>query len=571
MELPYRPEIDGLRAIAVSSVVLYHAGIGGAGFVGVDVFFVISGYLITSLLLREDRIDLLAFYARRVRRIFPAAAVVILAVLAAAPFLLSAQGVSHTANSGAAASLFGANVFFQMTTGGYFDKASNQMPLLHLWSLSVEEQFYFLWPALLMVIPRRYLLPALIALGLASFALAEWLMQANPQAAFYQMPARFWELAAGGIIAALPARALPRWAAPAGLALTVAACAFPIGHFPGVGALPAVLGASLLIAALHGRATNALLASRPFVGIGLISYSLYLWHWPLLAYYRASTVGAGNTQTTLALCVVAVGLAWLSWRFVEQPFRKMRWSSERLVTAGVGLSLSMCLAGVMYAHNSAGWLLVDGSAEVMASLAEADVVPDPVEQKGARVAVWGDSYARTWLPLAGRLGSAAMLSETGCPPLIGFVVETYRAEACKAFNTAAVARLQGMDVVILAFNWQRYAGDIRGPLTTTLGELSGVRRVIVIAPTPVMQDDLPKCIRAGAECGTSRMTFELEARPLRAILTEAMTGRPNVEVIDPTDSLCTLTRCPGIKDGVALYSDKSHLTRTAVERYVSTL
>lgn len=353
--LPYRAEIDGLRAIAVLAVVLYHAGVGNAGFVGVDVFFVISGYLITFLLLREWRsmqvIDVLAFYARRVRRIFPAAAAVVVAVLAASTLLLSITPQVHTSLSAGAALVFGANVFFQFTSGGYFDGRAEEMPLLHLWSLSVEEQFYFLWPALLILVLRykpRQLLPILVGLGLASFACAEVLMRVDPSAAFYQMPARFWELAAGGIIAVLPVRALPRYTIHAGILLTLAACVWPLGHFPGIGALPAVAGAATVIAAVHGGATNGFLRSRAMVGVGLISYSLYLWHWPLLAFYRATSIGEGNTQTRLMLCGAAVLLAIASYRYIEQPFRRLRTPKGRTIAAGAAVSLSLAMAACTY-------------------------------------------------------------------------------------------------------------------------------------------------------------------------------------------------------------------------------
>lgn len=229
MGIKYRPEIDGLRAIAVLAVVLFHAGIGSAGFVGVDVFFVISGYLITSILISEPKIDLVAFYARRVRRIFPAAAVVVLAVLAFAWLLPGADAPQQAAKSAGAALVFGANVFFEFTTGGYWDTASDEMPLLHLWSLSVEEQFYFVWPALLMFTRSRNVIAGL---AVASFVLAEYWMATNPEAAFFRMPARFWELAVGGLIACAPRVRLSSLMGIAGVVLTLVSCAIDLPRFP---------------------------------------------------------------------------------------------------------------------------------------------------------------------------------------------------------------------------------------------------------------------------------------------------------------------------------------------------
>jgi len=205
----YRPEIDGLRAIAVASVVLYHAGLGpAAGFAGVDVFFVISGYLITWLLVMEWRngghIDLAGFYARRVRRILPAAGTVIVATVLLSRLLLPLAAQENVNRSAASSALFIANVFFMQNSGGYFDGPSAEMPLLHLWSLAVEEQFYLVWPLFLMLLLglRARAARTIVALSiLASLVLAETLMRTYPDAAFYQMPARFWELAAGGFIA----------------------------------------------------------------------------------------------------------------------------------------------------------------------------------------------------------------------------------------------------------------------------------------------------------------------------------------------------------------------------------
>lgn len=400
--MTYRPEIDGLRAVAVLAVVLFHAGIGSAGFVGVDVFFVISGYLITSLLLAEraetGRIDLLAFYARRVRRIFPAAALVVLATLAASAWL-PVDVQQHTAKSAGAALMFIANIFFQFTSGGYWDSAADEMPLLHLWSLSVEEQFYLFWPALLIFNRSR---KVMLGLALVSFGLAEYWIVQQSDAAFFQMPSRFWELAAGGLIAASPARAMPRWMGVAGVVLTLGACAFQIGHFPGSGALPAALGACAVIAAVHGGARIPLLASRPMVGVGLISYSLYLWHWPLLAIYAIK--GWGDPMIRVALCLVAALLAMLTYRYVEQPFRKMRFPSGRTVATGAALSgllaLSACAIGLRETPESARAELATKAAAdhmpIECMYEDGDAVPKCPTPPNARVVVWGDSMAWSW-------------------------------------------------------------------------------------------------------------------------------------------------------------------------------
>jgi peptidoglycan/LPS O-acetylase OafA/YrhL len=362
MSLAYRPQIDGLRAIAVLAVVGYHAGVGpSAGLVGVDVFFVISGYLITSLLQRErathGRIDLLAFYARRFRRLLPALFVVELATVGGALALL-APGVERldVTRAATASLLFVANFFFQSHTGATFDHARHH-PLSHLWSLAVEEQFYLVWPLLLGLLLRlrpRALAASIVALAVGSLVLAEVLIRSTPLLAFYQMPPRFWELAVGGLIAVRVPGQLPdgRAFAYAGVIIVLATCATPITHFPGLGVAPAVLGTALVLHAVHGSSklglVGAALSSRPVVLVGLVSYSLYLWHWPLLAIERSMHAGESPLGVRLALVACAMVLAWLSWRFVERPFRRAdaRTSNRKVVLAGVTVSVALALGTV---------------------------------------------------------------------------------------------------------------------------------------------------------------------------------------------------------------------------------
>jgi peptidoglycan/LPS O-acetylase OafA/YrhL len=547
MGIQYRPEIDGLRAIAVLAVVAFHAGIGGAGFVGVDVFFVISGYLITSLLLQEHAstgsIDLLAFYARRVRRIFPAAAVVVVATLCASWVLLDPLAQAQAATSAGAALVFGANVFFQLTTGGYWDGASEEMPLLHLWSLSVEEQFYLLWPALLIFTRSRR---TMLALTLLSFGLAEFWIARGSDAAFFQMPARFWELAIGGLIAASPARALPRLLGPVGVVVTLAACVFPVGHFPGYGALPAVLGACAVIAAVHGGARIPLLASRPMVGVGLISYSLYLWHWPLLALYRAT--GGEALRLKLVLCGVAVLLAVASYRYVEQPFRKMRFGSGRTVATGAALSAVLAIVAVNVVHplDAPARIAIDrpdAKCRYLAMDTEFPKCPDP---KGATVAVWGDSMAYSWMPAA---GNAINYTRDACRPF-----DTQG--DCGVFNARVLQRIQGVDTIILAGWWIKYMPE----LDPVLDKLQHTHRIVIVGPTPLLRTPVPKCLRGAPDCAITRAEFDARARPIFAKLRALQAHYPNVEVLDVTDQFCTASECPPVLDGVPLYWDTHHVS-----------
>lgn len=579
--MKYRPEIDGLRAIAVLAVVLYHAGIGRAGFVGVDVFFVISGYLITRLLLKErdatGRIDFAAFYARRVRRILPAATVVVLAVLVACYMLLPPEPQGHTYRAAGAAFAFVSNVFFQHTTGGYFDGRSEEMPLLHLWSLSVEEQFYLLWPAMILLASTHQLRNIMAAIALVSIALAEWWISQGSNAAFFEMPARFWELAAGGLIAASTFVA-PRWLLPFGIMLALAACVIPMPHFPGIGAVPAVIGACAIIAGVHGGQHNRLLASRPIVGVGLISYSLYLWHWPLIALYRATSIGEVETRTKLLLCAVAMLLAAATYRYIEQPFRKMRFPASRTVMAGVAVSatigLSACALGVRVERQQAAM-----ADDPLAAATEHDMASRACHASGvdrttlkcqphSRTLIYGDSMAWGWLPA---FSGASDVTMDACVPFVGYLPEKpypghYR---CRDHNAAVVAL--PADMVVIGAYWQAY-GDLAG-MESTLDALDHVPRVLIIGPTPVMRDGVARCIRKHAEaaCTITRREFDAKAKPILAQLRSIAAQHKNAEVIDVTDRFCTATQCPPLWKGSPLYWDDHHIAASAAARMAGTI
>lgn len=575
MKIAYRPEIDGLRAVAVVAVVAYHAGLVPAGFVGVDVFFVISGFLITRLLTEElrqtGRIDFLQFYARRARRILPAAVLVVGATLALAIALLP-TGLAEVADSAAAASVFGANFYFQSVTGGYWSAAAETMPLLHLWSLSVEEQFYLLWPLFLLLVRRPF--AWLVGVAIVSFALAEALSWTYPQAAFYQMPARAWELALGGIVAVRPLN-LPRWAGVAGLGIVLVSCVVPLPHFPGVGALPAVVGSALLIAAIHAGQRVRVLEWRPIVFVGLVSYSFYLWHWPLLAIDRALRVGDAPLSMRLVLCTVAFALAAVSYRYVETPFRRMRWPKGRTVAIGTAISASLALAACGYSLHV---------RNAPANPERLDVAPTGCHAgKGeqatikcrptpeSRVGIWGDSMAFAWSPLAWQLDpKAAAFTRDGCDPFVGYLQDNpLPADVrCRDFNRQAAVEAIKLDTVILAAWWPEDAS--LDALASTLDALRPVRRVVILGPSPHMRDAVPVCIRHHAEalCAIPRAQFDAESAPVLAKLRVLAATYSNVEVVDVADHFCTANTCPPVKEGVPLYWDTHHVTATVARSFV---
>lgn len=338
----YRPDLEGLRAVAVLLVLLYHARITGfrGGYVGVDVFFVLSGFFITGVIDRElrrtGRFNITTFYARRARRLLPAAAVVLLATLAASILILPSFEIRSVSADIASAGVYASNLRFGVQANDYFNATATPSPVLHFWSLSLEEQFYLFWPAALLAARRLPLGPtdrsrlsaAIVIMGILSLAGGVWLTGVNQPWAFFLLPTRAWELAIGGLIAvrfhevrALPARAAAM-AAPVGLGLILAANVLfdDSTAFPGTAALLPVVGSALVIVGGLPDGTSVtrrLLSTAPMQYLGRISYSLYLWHWPLIV-FGAAILGAGVAPL---MAVLAIGVAALSHRLVEEPLR----------------------------------------------------------------------------------------------------------------------------------------------------------------------------------------------------------------------------------------------------------
>ena len=347
----YRPDIDGLRAIAVLSVIVFHfwRDLLPGGFVGVDVFFVISGFLITAHILHdvvEEKFSLAAFYARRVKRIAPAMLVVVGTSLITAALIMLPEDWRMTAKSGVYSLSSLANVFFwRHVDTGYFGAQGRDLPLLHLWSLGVEEQFYIVWPLLLLSWyrierARAFWIAMTIAVG-ASFALGDVLFTRSPSFTYYMLPTRAGELLLGAIgpsvMVSSQWQRIPRqWLtamAALGLLLLAASLAFLTEEmvFPGLLAIPPTLAAALLILTRRddSQPVVRLLSMRPLVLIGLISYSAYLWHWPLLTFYRYG-FGDPGLRGGLVLLGITLLLAWLSYRFIEQPARRARASLKEI-------------------------------------------------------------------------------------------------------------------------------------------------------------------------------------------------------------------------------------------------
>jgi peptidoglycan/LPS O-acetylase OafA/YrhL len=500
----YRTEIDGLRAFAVAPVILYHASITShnfllpGGFLGVDVFFVISGFLICGIIQREiadGRFSIRKFYERRARRILPALLFVVLVCIPAALLWMLPVEVEHFAGSILAAATFTSNFYFWGTTN-YFSRDAGDLPLLHLWSLSVEEQFYICFPLLLLLVMRKRprALPIILALlFVLSLALTEWVRRIDPLANFYLLPTRGWELMAGAL--------LTQWRAPIERLKTVgggvpAGCAAAIGLLaicgsylrlgdslsPNLSTLVPVIGTCLVLA--FADVTNfcgRVLSIAPLRFIGLISYSAYLWHQPVNVFCHFQTFTPDTAILRSIAVVLSFALAAFSWRFVEQPFRYERAGFDPIRAGAAGLAAMATAAGVLlvgapsagerlptYAQGErlAGKEVVQyANKEIPLFNCDGKLPGAPavqtclVGQPGAPVAavLWGDSYSGALLwgmdAVARERGVAVRAYVTdGCPPLVGLSRDGICDAATHRRVLDAIASVPGQQAVILFGN-----------------------------------------------------------------------------------------------------------------------
>lgn len=630
--LRYRSDIDGLRAVAVLPVIFFHLGAGpfAGGFVGVDVFFVVSGYLITSILLDEigaGSFTYLGFYERRIRRIFPALFVMMGVSLPLALLVLVPEHLEDFGQSVIAAALFVSNVFFFLEDG-YFEGPADLHPLLHTWSLAVEEQFYLFMPLVLVLVVRRGVsVPGcLAALAAASLLFSIWQLGSHPSAAFYLLPARLWELMLGAWLATTavsPVRSMALAAVGVLAGLCAIGVAVFVFHertpFPGPAALLPCIGAALVIH--FGRTANPvsdLLGSSPLRRVGLLSYSLYLWHFPLAVFARHLIVRPFTALEIVVLLAVTFILSVLSWRYVEQPFRiRPRRVERRLLYRLAGVVMACSVAFGLFTDFSDGAPERFGaSARVLLATSEnRDTrclrqgrnceIGDP--DAPARFIVWGDSHAGAMLAafrtLAERhdVSGRAML-RGGCIPAIGYFTTTAAiAQACYQANQAALAAALEPDVhtVFLAGRWTLLveeslygfeggrahglvdeSGALRDAptrmvlekvLDATLAELRGSgRQVYLIGPVPEVGWHVPHTLAqrerfagllADEAITPTREAFDARNRQTLALL-ETLARHHGAQVLYPHRMLCGEDACALMENGRLLYYDTNHLTIT---------
>ncbi|MBC7445404.1 MAG: acyltransferase [Polaromonas sp.] len=619
---PYRADIDGLRAVAVLAVVLNHLSpaLVPGGFVGVDVFFVISGFLITRIIgreIEEGRFSFARFYERRARRIFPALFAVLAGTLAAGYWLLLPSDYLQALRAALATLGFASNLLLWYQQSSYFDATESKLdPLLHTWSLAVEEQFYLLFPIFLLLCHRlwhRRVVRVLLLCALVSLAGAELVVRSNRTAVYFLSPFRAWELLVGALLAygALPAigsRLLRNTLSAGGLAAILLAC---WGYsdatvFPGLTALAPVLGAALVIHAGSSGPTWAgrLLQWRPLVYVGLISYSLYLWHWPLIVLAQYASGMEPPTPFAMAgLLAASMLLASLSYHFVEQPLRRGPGGlRRRALVPGAALALAtglfcgigVALGGFPGRFSPAVVALDQARAPVIPYDRCSDLAPQAACLLGAgtgrpQMLLWGDSHLVSYAPalheLLGRRGvQALLLAYPGCAPVFG-AASSIGAD-CREAQARVKAHLLAhpeITTVVMAGYWGNYfradgplrtASPAGGALTGQAAAEAGLRAtlqwlaqhqraVVLIGPLPAYGKSVPAALALEAATGHRFARSTADQQRLAGAAFTAVAGEFEggalFRLVDPLPWLCA-PQCALIRHGVSLYRDAHHLS-----------
>ncbi len=623
-------------------MILFHANLScPGGFVGVDLFFVISGYLITKIIqrdLEQHRFSVMKFYQRRIRRIFPALFLVFLVSACVGLYLFPPLELQGLGKSIIAAAAFCSNIFFYRHSG-YFDTSSLLEPLLHTWTLSVEEQFYIFWPLMLAVLSTRSLskhkFSSVLVILTGSLLLSAYWVTHLPNAAFYLLPSRAWELALGAILSIAPfprilAR-MPRPVADIASLLGLAMIVIPIASydasipFPGLAAIVPCLGAAFVVAAGEGGSSlgGRILSLRPLVWVGLISYSLYLWHWPVLVFARVIFLGELSLWQRMASVTLIFAVSWLSWRFVESPFRDpqiMSGQPRTYVIGGLVMTALFIVIGFVLFHSGgfpnrspdvARWVASqeqDAKSSLFNSpcLAWKETIP-PAEgcllgstntALPYNIVLWGDSHAAHLAPAFVGIGvhlglMSRQITKAGCPPLLGirFLPVSRMTIDCPAFNDSAIKALLGnqrVRVIVLAARWIHLAdGTGARPISgeyqnknesrqifiaalhrTIETIVESGREVIIVGQVPSPEFNPITCVARArfnhwdeSPCLSMPAKASAEGEALvNQALNAAIGTTPSVRVIHPFDVLCSKQTCQLVSNGRPLFWDETHLS-----------
>src|SRR5258706_216224 len=527
MKLTYRADIDGIRAIAVLAIIFYHAGIKifSGGFVGVDIFFVISGYLITTIILREineNEFSLAKFYERRIRRIFPALFATLLITLLTSALLFSTKEFKDFSQSLLATTLFTTNILF-WSQSGYFDAPSTLKPLLHTWSLAVEEQFYIFFPLLLSFL-ARYIRPklnlTLLGIALASFALNIYNLNHDTSGAFYLAHMRIWELLIGSLLATkMIASKINLHIGNLLSLIGLVMLAIPIflytndTPFPGIAASIPTLGTALIIYSGIENKTfiGRILSFWPIVFIGQISYSLYLWHWPIIVFARYYAIIELTALETAAVLLIIFILSILSWHFIEKPFRQRSFLKNRgiFVYAAIGMVLTIAAGSAIYLTNG---------------------LPNRFSSRQADIDPNTDVRLKKWRSCGGERKKTK--------PMTGSAQTDTNATLFKLGLEQTVNKLLEMG-----------------------------RKVVIVTQVPEIGYYVPSAFSIAQRTGRDAnkiiapsLNEYIDRNMIVTTVVESLAKNDDVQIVDPWKALCNEKNCLVASEGQPLYLDDDHLS-----------
>lgn len=625
----YRSDIDGIRAIAVLSVIVFHVNksILPGGFVGVDIFFVISGYLISLHILRDldsDRFSILEFYRRRVKRIVPAMLVVVASVIIVSLIMQRPQDTREVARTSVAALLSLSNVYFWLfKDSSYFAQASNEIPLLHLWSLGVEEQFYIFWPLILMVfyrvLPGKYFVALLFIFAAMSFALGQFLYPKSQSFVYFMLPARAGELLIGALVAygvtKKPDIVIPRLVVVLTAIIGISFIVISLFYlsedviFPGLFAIPPTLGTSLLLFSGHyGNSwIKQLLMLRPLVYIGLVSYSAYLWHWPLLSFAHYSLIEI-NLLSGVAIIILTIVFSILSYSFIERPARWCGGTARMVITCQYLIPASVILVFSVLLYKSDGFFMHNNSEKYKVSTGLAqpayayhyvcqryEITVNEIDNANCVVGakandknmkpytlLWGDSNAAHYIGIVGTFAQEAKFSfrnleHASCPPLFSDpkdFVSPERVDGCRKSLHRMTQVLDDYEVIIISSAWTSYDSRsekflpnffktvevlrAKGKLVILLGQIPPIKGYDRTCKEKSIGIPWVKCSsREKSKLDESVVAINAKLRDFASLL-------DGVEYFDVIGYMCSNGLCYAYdKNGELLYYDSGHLSMSA--------
>ncbi|CAB4876888.1 unannotated protein [freshwater metagenome] len=590
------PQIQALRALAASLVLVFHAKFVSGGFIGVDIFYVISGFLITGLLLSElrftEKINFGKFYARRAKRLLPSSLIVVVVTGTTSWLLLPSSMRRSLGRDFIAASTYVSNFLFALWQNDYQNLNSTPSPFIHYWSLAVEEQFYLFWPIILLLLykigQRKALFFGILVITVLSFVTSILLTDFHPIWSFYILPTRAWELGTGALLVFLPARAkinrIVLWAS----FLVVAYATLKFNEttkFPGYAAALPVVATALLVAGHANWPTrvNSLAKSRPVQWLGEISYPLYLWHWPVLV-IPSLVIGRSLTAVEKVLALVLILLlSELTHKFIEEPLRHRKWHPRRTLQNATMVTALCVLVGIGIYSSYDNSLSVSGVGKF--SIDQVRIKPindidgchvhrgitkspkceygDPYGRK--TIVLYGDSHAAQWLPALDIIGKknhikVVSLTKSACSAteLILPLSSQYSVTDCQRFRDNSIRRISALKpTAVITSSYQLFAsadGNTEGKLWWQRGESKLLKRIkaltqfpVYLTDTPRPQIDIPDCLSKG-DLGLCDSSIPIDA-----------TTPPGFLTINPTPWLCS-AKCPAIVEKLVAYRDQSHIS-----------